>query len=50
MKSSGLKNALETIYAEHTVPYMLNGKAVSRAIRGNLIIVGVLRALIRGGV
>ena len=50
MNSSGLQNALETVYAEHTVPYMLNGKAISRAIRGNLIICGVVRALMLGAI
>lgn len=36
---------LETVYAEHTVPHMLSGKAIARAIRGHLIVVGVLRSI-----
>ena len=46
MSSSGLQQALETIYAVDTVPHMLNGKAISRAIRGHLILSGVLSAVI----
>ena len=41
MTSSGLQNILQTVYANHTVPHMLSGKAISRAIRGHLLIYGV---------
>ena len=45
MNCSGLNAVLETVYAENTVPYMMNGKAVSRAIRGHLLVVGVLNLI-----
>ena len=45
MNSSGLQQALETAYAENTVPHMLTGKALSRAIRGHMITSGVLHAI-----
>ena len=35
----------EAVYAEHTVPHMLNGKAISRAARGDLLVSAVLRAV-----
>ena len=34
------------MYAEHTIPHMLNGKAISRATRGHLLISGVLHGMI----
>ena len=37
MTGSGLDAILKLIYAENVVPYMLNGKAYSRAIRGHLV-------------
>ena len=37
---------LELIYAKDTVPYMLSGKAISRAIRGHLLIDAVLHAIL----
>ena len=46
MAGSGLQSILELIYAEHTVPHMLSGKAFARATRGHLIIMGVLSALL----
>ena len=46
MTGSGLPSLLELIYAEHTVPHVLSGKAFSRATSGHLIIAGVLSALI----
>ena len=33
-------------YAEHTIPHMLNGKAISRATCGHLLISGVLHGMI----
>ena len=35
MAGSGLQEAFETIFAESSVPQILSGKAISRAIRGN---------------
>ena len=46
MSSSGLQQLLETIYADHTVPHMISGKAISRAIRGHLLVSAVLHAMI----
>ena len=47
MTGSGLQSILELIYADHTVPHiMLSGKAIARAIRGHLIVSGVLHGMI----
>ena len=46
MVGSGLQSILELIYAKHTVPHMLSGKAYSRATRGHLITVGALSAVL----
>ena len=37
---------LETVYTENIVPYMLNGKAISRAVRGHLLVVAALHTII----
>ena len=37
---------METVYDGHTIPHMLNGKAISRATRGHLLISGVLHGMI----
>ena len=37
MTGSGLDAVLKLIYAENVVPHMLDGKAYSRAVRGNLL-------------
>ena len=37
MSGSGLKELLSTVYAEQTVPHMLSGKGIPRAIRGHLL-------------
>ena len=44
MTSSGLQAILETVYALFS--YMLNGKAISRAVRGHLLVVAALHAII----
>ena len=46
MTSSGLQAMLESVYAENTVPHMLTGKAILRAVRGHLLVVGTLHAII----
>ena len=46
MAGSGLKELLELIYAPNALEYMLSGKAVSRAVRGHLIIDAALDALL----
>ena len=37
---------LESVYAENTVPHMLTGKAISRAVHGHLLVVAALHAII----
>lgn len=46
MAGSGLKELLELIYAPNAVEHMLSGKAVSRALRGHLIVDAALNALL----
>ena len=46
MEGSGLRKALETVYAPNTVTHMLSGKAYSRAIRGHTLVILALLALI----
>lgn len=38
MQGSGLEEVLEAIYAKNSIPHMMTGKAISRAIRGHLIV------------
>ena len=38
VNDSGLKEVLEKVYAENAVMHMLSGKAVSRAVRGHLLL------------
>lgn len=38
MQSSGLFEALENVYASNTIQHMMTGKAISRAVRGHLIV------------
>lgn len=38
MTGSGLQGVLEVVYASNTVGHMLSGKAVSRAVRGHLLV------------
>ena len=33
-------SSLELVYAYHTVPHILSGEAISRAIRGHMIVSG----------
>ena len=37
MESSGLSDALETIYGTNAVKHMMTGKAYSRAMRGHML-------------
>ena len=46
MEGSGLREAMETIYAEHTVNHMMDGKAYARAVRCHLIIDAVLHEIL----
>eukprot|EP00795_Rhopilema_esculentum_P010571 gene10571-19306_t len=42
MKESGIEKALEGVYGKTTVPHILSGKAVSRALRGHFLIEAAL--------
>ena len=46
MSGSGLAEVLQVIFAENTVPHLMSGKAVSRAVRGHLIMDSALNALL----
>ena len=46
MGGSGLRSALETVYAPVTVGHMFTGKAYSRAIRGHLLCAPAIMSLI----
>ena len=46
MNNSGFENILEEIYGGNAVQHMLQGKAFSRALRGNLIVVQALSSLL----
>lgn len=42
MDGSGLRDVLELMYASNTVPHLLSGKAITRAIRAHVIIESAL--------
>ena len=42
MKGSGLEDALEELYGKSTVPHLICGKAVSRALRGHFLVESAL--------
>ena len=46
MAGSGLQEVLEVIYAGNAVKHMLSGKAISRAVRGHLLIDAALHAIL----
>jgi hypothetical protein len=46
MDGSGLQELLEVVYASNTVGHMLSGKAVSRAVRGHLLVDAALNAMV----
>ena len=46
MTGSGLDAILKLVYAHDVVPHMLSGKAVSRAIRGHLLVAAALYGLL----
>ncbi|CAG2201846.1 unnamed protein product [Mytilus edulis] len=46
MRSSGLQEILELIYAPNAVTHMLSGKAVARAIRGHMLVDTALHSLL----
>ena len=46
MAGSGLKELLEVIYASNAVDNMLTGKAISRAVRGHMLVDAALNAML----
>lgn len=46
MEGSGLREVLELAYAPNTVPHLLSGKAISRAVRGLLLVDSALHAVL----
>lgn len=46
MSGSGLEGILQLVYAPNTVPKMLEGKAIARAIRGHFLVDGALNTLL----
>jgi hypothetical protein len=46
MDGSGLRELLEVIYAKDTVPHMLSGKAISRALRALFLVDSALHTLL----
>ena len=46
MDGSGLREVLEHVYAPNTVPHLLSGKAIARAVRGHLLIDAALHAIL----
>ena len=46
MAGSGLEELLEVVYAGNTVCHMMSGKAVSRAVRGHMLVDAALNAML----
>jgi hypothetical protein len=46
MAGSGLREVLETIYAENAVGHILTGKAISRAVRAHFIVDAALNTML----
>ncbi len=46
MDGSGLREVLDLIYAENTTPHLLSGKAITRAIRGHIIVESALHVVL----
>ena len=46
MAGTGLKDLLGCVYEENTVPHLLSGKAISRAIRGHILASTALNTLL----
>ena len=42
MEGSGLREALESVYAANTVSHMMSGHAYSRALRGHTLVISAL--------
>ena len=48
MQDSGLKEILEIVYAPVTVPHILSGKAIFRAVRAHILVSSALHAHLLG--
>ena len=46
MEGSGLERLLEVVYAKNTVSHIKSGKAVTRALRGHLLVESVLTCVL----
>ncbi|CAG2213686.1 unnamed protein product [Mytilus edulis] len=46
LRSSGLQEILELMYAQNAVTHMLSGKAVARAIRGHMLVDTAIHSLL----
>ena len=46
MAGSGLQEILEIVYADNAVKHILSGKAISRAIRGHLLVAAALNTML----
>ena len=46
MTGTGLKELFELVFASNTTDHMMSGKAVSRAIRGHLLVDAALNAIL----
>ena len=46
MKGSGISEALHTVYGSNAVEHMLSGKAVSRALKGHLLLSSALSSML----
>ena len=46
MENTGLSNILKVVYKEHTAPHMMKGKAISRGLRGHMIVDQCLSTLL----
>ena len=46
MRGSGLQELLQVVYAPNSVIHMMSGRAVSRAVRGHLLVDAALNALL----
>ena len=46
MEGSGLERLLEAVYAKNTVPHIMSGKAVSRAVRAHLLVESALTCVL----
>ena len=46
MAGSGLQELLEVVFAVNAVRYMLTGKAISRAVRGHMLVDAALNTIL----